>query len=53
MEIATIKSHLSIESVLTHYGLSADRNGMLSCPLPRRQHSLNATLRHDRPLLLD
>jgi DNA primase len=32
MEIATIKSHLSIESVLTHYGLSADRNGMLHCP---------------------
>jgi DNA primase len=32
MEIANIKSHLSIETVLTNYGLSADRNGMLSCP---------------------
>jgi DNA primase len=32
MEIAQIKQSLSIESVLTHYGLSADRNGMLSCP---------------------
>jgi DNA primase len=32
MEIAAIKSHLSIETVLTNYGLSADRNGMLSCP---------------------
>ena len=32
MEIAAIKSRLSIESVLFHYGLSADRKGMLSCP---------------------
>jgi DNA primase len=32
MEISAIKSRLSIESVLTHYGLSADRNGMLPCP---------------------
>jgi DNA primase len=32
MEIANIKSHLSIETVLTNYGLSADRNGMLHCP---------------------
>jgi len=32
MEIAQIKQLLSIESVLTHYGLSPDRNGMLSCP---------------------
>lgn len=32
MEIADIKSHLSIESVLTHYGLRPDRNGMLHCP---------------------
>jgi DNA primase len=32
MEIAQIKQLLSIESVLTHYGLTPDRNGMLSCP---------------------
>jgi DNA primase len=32
MEIATIKSRLSVESILTHYNLTADRNGMLSCP---------------------
>ena len=32
MEIAAIKSRLSIESVLSHYGLTADRNGMLRCP---------------------
>jgi DNA primase len=32
MEISAIKSHLSIESVLVHYGLTADRNGMLCCP---------------------
>jgi DNA primase len=32
MEIADIKSRLSIESVLIHYGLTPDRNGMLSCP---------------------
>jgi DNA primase len=32
MEIAQIKQSLSIESVLTHYGLTPDRNGMLSCP---------------------
>jgi DNA primase/predicted transcriptional regulator len=32
MEISAIKSGLSIESVLAHYGLRADRNGMLCCP---------------------
>jgi DNA primase len=32
MEIAQIKQSLSIESVLAHYGLAADRNGMLPCP---------------------
>ena len=32
MEISAIKSRLSIKSVLTHYGLTADRNGMLPCP---------------------
>ena len=32
MEIAQIKQSLSIESVLSHYGLTADRNGMLCCP---------------------
>ena len=32
MEIAAIKSALSIESVLAHYGHTANRNGMLRCP---------------------
>jgi DNA primase len=32
MEIAQIKQSLSIETVPTHYNLTADRNGMLSCP---------------------
>ena len=32
MEIAEIKTQLKIETVLTHYGLQADKNGMLSCP---------------------
>lgn len=32
MTIRQIKQQLSIEQVLSHYGLVADRNGMLSCP---------------------
>jgi len=32
MEIAEIKAQLKIETILTHYGLQADKNGMLSCP---------------------
>lgn len=32
MEIQEIKSRLSIEVVLRHYGLQADKNGMLKCP---------------------
>jgi hypothetical protein len=32
MEISEIKTQLKIETVLTHYGLQADKNGMLSCP---------------------
>ena len=32
MEIAQIKQSLSIESVLAHYGLHANRSGMLHCP---------------------
>lgn len=32
MEISEIKQRLSIETVLKHYGLQADRNGMLKCP---------------------
>jgi DNA primase catalytic core len=32
MEIAEIKSRLSLDQVLSHYGLKADRNGMLCCP---------------------
>ena len=32
MEIAEIKTQLKIETVLAHYGLQADKNGMLSCP---------------------
>mgnify|MGYP000101547659 CR=1 FL=1 len=32
MEIKDIKSRLSILTVLKHYGLKPDRNGMLKCP---------------------
>ncbi len=32
MEIAEIKQRLSIETVLNHYNLQADKNGMLCCP---------------------
>ena len=32
MEITEIKQRLSIETVLKHYGLQANRNNMLKCP---------------------
>lgn len=32
MEIAEIKQRLTIEQVLSHYGLKPDRNNMLQCP---------------------
>jgi len=32
MEISDIKSLLSIQTVLNHYNLQADKNGMLKCP---------------------
>lgn len=32
MEIKDIKQHLSIQTVLKHYNLQADRNHMLKCP---------------------
>lgn len=32
MEISDIKSRLSIQTVLTHYGLKPDKNNMLKCP---------------------
>ena len=32
MKIAEIKEQLSIATVLSHYGLSANRNGMVCCP---------------------
>ncbi|MFW5872938.1 MAG: CHC2 zinc finger domain-containing protein, partial [bacterium] len=32
MEIHEIKSRLSILTVLKHYGLQPDKNGMLKCP---------------------
>lgn len=32
MEISDIKSRLSIQTVLKHYNLQADRNHMLQCP---------------------
>ena len=32
MEISEIKQHLSIETVLNHYDLHPDRNGMIKCP---------------------
>lgn len=32
MEISEIKQRLSIETILNHYNLQADKNGMLCCP---------------------
>ena len=32
MEITEIKARLSLNTVLKHYNLSPDRNGMLCCP---------------------
>ncbi len=32
MEIQEIKQHLSIHTVLKHYGLQPNRNNMLKCP---------------------
>ena len=32
MEIQDIKANLSIERILTHYNLKADRNNRLCCP---------------------
>jgi len=32
MEIQDIKANLKIEAVLSHYGLSLDKNGMIKCP---------------------
>jgi DNA primase len=32
MEIQDIKAHLSFSTVLKHYNLTSDRNGMLRCP---------------------
>ncbi|NJM16091.1 MAG: hypothetical protein HC896_12610 [Bacteroidales bacterium] len=32
METSDIKQRLSIEKVLSHYGLQANRNNMLKCP---------------------
>src|SRR6056297_2185991 len=32
MEIRDIKQKLSIQTVLTHYGLTPDKNNMLKCP---------------------
>ncbi|PHR44301.1 MAG: DNA primase [Fluviicola sp.] len=32
MEISEIKANLKIETVLSHYGLSPDKNGMIKCP---------------------
>ena len=41
MEIAEIKSRLSIESVLSHYGLKVDRNSRICCPFhPDRTPSM-------------
>ena len=32
MEISEIKANLKIETVLSHYGLQPDKNGMIKCP---------------------
>jgi len=32
MEIKEIKQQLSINAVLEHYGIKADKNGMANCP---------------------
>jgi len=32
MEIQEIKKQLSIEAVLSHYGLTINRNGHVNCP---------------------
>ena len=32
MEISDIKANLKIETVLSHYGLQPDKNGMIKCP---------------------
>lgn len=32
MEIQDIKANLKIETVLSHYGLQPDKNGMIKCP---------------------
>ena len=32
MEIAEIKAHLTIDQVLSHYGLKMDKNSRLCCP---------------------
>ena len=37
MEISEIKSHLSIETVLSHYNLTPDRNHHLKCPFHEDQ----------------
>ena len=37
MEISEIKSHLSIETVLSHYNLTHDRNHHLKCPFHEDQ----------------
>lgn len=37
MEIREIKERLSIETVLSHYGLKADRHGLIKCPFHEDQ----------------
>jgi len=37
MEIPEIKQRLSIETVLKHYGLKADRHGLIKCPFHEDQ----------------
>jgi len=32
MEISEIKANLKIETVLSHYGIQPDKNGMINCP---------------------
>jgi len=39
MEITEIKQRLTIQTVLNHYGLEADKNGMLNCPFHKEEQA--------------
>ncbi len=39
MEIPEIKQRLTIQTILKHYGLQADKNGMLNCPFHKEDQA--------------